>query len=256
MADIFPDQRDDDLKAPAPRDATGIYIDVHAYGKLVLWPWGSTAAAAPNAAQLQTLGRKFAFWNGYSPEQAIGLYPTDGTSDEHAYGTLGVASYCIELGVTFFQPCKYFEKFIVPENLPALLYAAKVVRTPYITPAGPDALDLALSNDRVAAGTPVTITAVVDDTRYYNGSGNEEEPVQGIAEAEYYVQVPPWDGGTPVAMVASDGAFDTAVENVEASIDTTGWRKGRYIILVHAKDQDDNWGAFSAIFLKVTGRQD
>jgi hypothetical protein len=182
---IFPDQRVDDWTSPAPDNATGIYIDVHSYGKLVLWPWGSTDDPAPNASQLQTLGRKFAYWNGYSPEQAIGLYPTDGTSDEHAYGALGVASYCFEIGTTFFQPCKTFESFVLPDNMPALLYAAKVVRTPYITPSGPDATDVALNPDAVTPGTLVTLSATIDDTRYKRVSGNEEqEPSQIIVAAE------------------------------------------------------------------------
>ena len=218
----------------------------------MLWPWGATPDPAPNAAQLQTLGRKFAYFNDYSPEQAFGLYPTDGTSDGHGYGTLGVASYCFEVGVTFFQPCKYFEKFIVPENLPALLYAAKVVRTPYMTPAGPDVIGLALSSDRVSAGTLVTLTAVADDTRYQNSNG--DEPSQAIAAAEYYVDVPPWDEGADAAgMDASDGGFDAAVENVEATIDTTGWKNGKHIIFVRAQDQDGNWGAVSAVFMSVYG---
>jgi predicted transcriptional regulator len=156
------------------------------------------------------------------------------------------------VGVTFFQPCKYFEKFIVPENLPALLYAAKVVRTPYMTPAGPDVIGLAVSSDRVSAGTPVTLTAIADDTRYQNSNG--EEPSQAIAAAEYYVDVPPWNAGAVAAgMDASDGGFDAAVENVEATIGTTGWKNGKHIVFVRAQDQDGNWGAFSAVFMSLYG---
>ncbi len=42
---IFPDQRDHDLGAAAPADATGIYIDIHSHSELVLWPWGFTNTA-------------------------------------------------------------------------------------------------------------------------------------------------------------------------------------------------------------------
>ena len=250
---IFPDQRDDDLTTPAPDNATGIYIDVHAYGKLVLWPWGSTSDPAPNATQLQTLGRKFAYWNDYSPQQAIGLYPTDGTSDEHAYGTLGVAAYCFEIGTSFFQSCSPFENTIVPDNMPSLVYAAKVVRTPYMTPAGPDAYNLSLSQDNVPAGTSVTLSGTVDDTRYNNSNGTE--PAQNIAAAEYYVDVPPWvAGSTAIAMSPSDGSFDSTLEAVEATVDTTGLSDGKHIIFVRGKDADadGNWGAFSAIFLTIS----
>ena len=45
MASIFPDQRGPNLTDPAPADATGVYLDLHSYGQLVLWPWGFTSTA-------------------------------------------------------------------------------------------------------------------------------------------------------------------------------------------------------------------
>ena len=57
-----------------------------------LWPWGFTSTVAPNGTALQTLGRRSAYFNGYTPQQSIGLYPTDGTTIDFAYGDLGVAS--------------------------------------------------------------------------------------------------------------------------------------------------------------------
>lgn len=265
MEKIFPVQRPEydldydpndppvfDLAKPAPDDATGIYIDVHSYGKLVLWPWGSTADPAPNVHQLQTLGRKFAYWNDYSPEQAIGLYPTDGTSDGHAYGTFGVAAYCFEVGTTFFQTCKTFEEFVLPDNMPALLYAAKVVRTPYITPSGPDTVDVALASEQAPAGSQITLTATIDDTRYRRLSGNvEQEPVQAIQDAEYYIDVPPWNGGTAFDLDAEDGVFDDSAERVSGTVDTTDLKPGRHLIYVRGQDANGNWGAFSAVFLRV-----
>ena len=248
----FPDQRGPNLNDPAPDDATGIYLDIHSYSRLVLWPWGFTSGAAPNGTQLQTLGRKFAYWNHYEPQQAIGLYVTDGTTDDFGYGDLGVASFCFELGTAFFQSCSYFETTIVPDNMPALIYAAKVVRTPYMTPAGPDAYDLSLSDDPVPAGTPVTLSGAINDTRYNDSHGTE--PTQNIAAAEYYVDTPPWvTGSTAIAMSASDGNFNSTIENVEATIDTTGLSDGKHIIFVRGQDANGNWGAFSAIFLNVTG---
>ncbi len=262
MAGLFPVQRPEydpedpnvvfDFDSPAPENATGIYIDVHSYSRLVLWPWGSTGDPAPNAVQLQTLGRKFAYWNDYSPEQAIGLYPTDGTSDEHAYGTFGVAAYCFEIGTSFFQPCTSFEKTIYPDNLPALLYAAKVVRTPYLTPSGPDATALSVDRDAVEAGRIVTLVATIDDTRYKILNGNvENEPVQNIAAAEYYIDTPPWAGGEGMEMFAADNDFNASVETVTAAIDTHKLKKGRHLVFVRGQDADGNWGAFSAIFLNI-----
>ncbi len=59
---IFPDQRGENLSDPAPEDATGIFLDIHSYGNLVIWPWGFTYGPAPNGNALQTLGRKFAYF--------------------------------------------------------------------------------------------------------------------------------------------------------------------------------------------------
>jgi carboxypeptidase T len=115
---------------------------MHSYSQLVLWSWGFTYDPPPNNTALVTLGRKFAYFNGYEPDQAVGLYPTDGTTDDFAYGELGLAAYTFELGTTFFQDCSTFENQILPDNLEALVYAAKTARAPYMLPAGPDALDL------------------------------------------------------------------------------------------------------------------
>ncbi len=249
----FPDQRAAPLDAAAPITATGIFLDLHSYGQLVLWPWGFTASAAPNGTALQTLGRKFAYFNGHSPEQSYGLYATDGTTDDFAYGELGLAAYTFEMGTSFFQSCSVFENTIVPNNLPALLYAAKVVRTPYLTPAGPDALAVTVTPTGTAAGAPLSLTATLNDTRYNNTNGTE--PAQAIAAAEYYVDTPPWvTDPTPVAhpLAALDGAFNQTVETAGATIETAALQAGRHIVFVRGQDAAGNWGPFSAAFFTVT----
>jgi hypothetical protein len=250
LRDLFPDQRGPGLNDPAPADATGVYLDIHSYGDLVLWPWGFTFTQAPNGSALQTLGRKFAFFNGYTPFQATNLYITDGTTDDFGYGDLGVAAYTFEIGTSFFQSCTYFNNTLIPDNMPALLYAAKTVRTPYLTAAGPDALDLSLSSATLSAGTPVTLTATLNDMRFNNSEGSE--PVQDIAAAEVYIDVPYW-GTSPAAypLAPEDGNFDTAVEDATAVLDTTGLAAGRHTLFVRGQDANGNWGAVSAIFLWI-----
>ncbi|MBK9052151.1 MAG: hypothetical protein IPL78_14945 [Chloroflexi bacterium] len=107
----FPDQRlaaENDFTTPAFITATGVFMDIHSSGQLVLWPWGFTNQPTGNGAQLQSLGRKFAYFNNSLPQQAIGLYATDGTTDDFAYGELGLAAYTFELGSQFFQSCDLF----------------------------------------------------------------------------------------------------------------------------------------------------
>ena len=249
MRSIFPDQRAPGQNSPAPDDATGIHIDIHSYGNLVLWPWGYTNTPAPNGLALQTLGRKFAYWNQYFPEQAIGLYPVDGATDDFGYGDLGVAAFTFEIGTDFFESCTAFENTIVPDNLPALIYAAKAARTPYLTPSGPDLTAAALDLETVARGQGAALTATLDDTRYSQTNGTE--PSQAIAAAEYYIDVPPWNSGTPYALQASDGTFDASQEVVEGVVDTTGLALGRHILFIRGQDAEGNWGAIGALFIEV-----
>ena len=130
-----------------------------------MWPY-SFGAVAPDDTELRTLGRKLAFFNTYYPEPASGLYVADGTASDFAYGELGVAAFGIELGSAFFQDCSIFVDGSLPINLPALLYAAKASRAPYSLPAGPEPHDLKVSARLVAAGSPVTVTARMNDTRF------------------------------------------------------------------------------------------
>ena len=251
---LWPDRRGPGASDAAPADTSGIHLDIHSFSQLVLWPWGNTATAAPNGPALQTLGRKFAFFNGYEPTQSIGLYATDGTSDGISYGELGVAAFTFELGSAFFESCASYEATVKPDNLAALIYAAKVVRTPYLTPAGPDVTALALANGAstsgVVAGTVVALTGSATDGRFNNSNG--VEPTQAVAGAEYSIDVPPWQPGAPVQpLLAADGSFDTVTEGLAGSIPTAGLAPGRYTVYVRARDASGAWGAVSAVFLDI-----
>ena len=252
---------DDEIPPAAPVTTTGILITLHSYSDLVLWPWGHTSTNAPNGTQLQTVGRKFAYFNGYTPQQSSQLYPTTGATDDWTYGKFGVASFTFEVGPDSGSCGDFFPAYgcvdgidnmprnFWAENKPAFLYAHKIARTPYMTAYGPDALDVTVVPGGVAAGEPVTLTATIDDTRY---SGAES--TQNISTAVYYVDTPPWvTSPTPVAhsMTASDGSFDEKTEDVQAAIDTAGLSVGRHIVYVGGQDANGNWGALSAAFLYI-----
>lgn len=246
---LWPDRRGPGMNDAAPADTSGIHLDIHSYSELVLWPWGSTPNAAPNGTALQTLGRRFAWYNGYTPMQSIGLYPTDGTSEGPSYGELGVAAYTFELGTSFFQSCTTYTNTIQPDNLPALIYAAKVVRTPYLTPAGPDTLNVVLPGS-VTAGTPATLTAQVTDTRFNQSNG--AEGVQAITGASAYIGTPPWaPGAVAIPLTAADGNFNSSTENVTGSLPTAGLADGRYLVYVVGTDAAGATGPVSAGFLNI-----
>jgi carboxypeptidase T len=243
-------------QGPIPLDAAGMFMDIHSYSQLVLWPWGYTTQVAPNGTQLQTLGRKFAYFNNYLPEQSIYLYVTDGTTIDFGYGELGVASYTIELGTDFFQQCSYFENVILPTNMSALIYAARVTRAPYMLPAGPESLNVAtVPAGSVPSGQPLVVNATENDTRFNNTNGTE--PVQPIAAAEVYLDVPPWSpGAAPVALAPADGSFNTSVEAVTGTLSTAGWPLGKHTLFVRGRDTLNNWGPVGAVFVNVVAPMD
>ncbi|MFC3832357.1 MULTISPECIES: M14 family zinc carboxypeptidase [Deinococcus] len=249
MNRVFPDQRGPNMTDPAPADAMGVYIDVHSYSNLVLWPWGDTSTPAPNAAGLQSLGRKLAYFNGYTPEQSIGLYPTSGTTIDYAYGNLGVAAYTFELGSAFFEPCSTFTGTILPQNQAALLYALRVARAPYQLGSGADILNVS-APATVASGTTFTLSATADNTRFNTSNG--AEATRTVASAEYTVDTPPWAGGTAQPLGAADGTFNAASEGVRASIPTAGLSEGRHTIYVRARNSAGGYGPVSAVFVTVT----
>lgn len=242
MRALFPDQRGPGDQDPAPDDATGLMITLHSYGNQVLWPWGHTTQAPPNAAGLRAIGEKLASFNGYTPGQAsVLLYTTSGTHDDWAYGELGIPAYTFEIGEEFFQACEALPGLQM-ENLGALLYAARIARTPYLTAQGPDVENLPNTFATVEQGTSAPLTATLDDRR----SGGQK-----IAGAEFYVDTPPWNGGKPQPLYASDGAFDSAREAAEGQVDTARLSVGRHLVFVQGRDQAGHRGTVGASFLYV-----
>jgi len=81
----------------------------------------------------------------------------------------------------------------------------------------------------VDPGTPVALTATLDDTSFGNA---------GIAFANFTLG--PGDWATTTPMDATDGAFDGAVEPVNATVDTTGWPFGITPLCVYGADAFGN----------------
>ena len=241
----FPDQRGPSPGDAAPLSTSGILISLHSYGELVLWPWGWSYGAAPNAGQLALLGRKMAGYNGSTPQQASDLYLTSGTTDDWAYGELGIAAFTFEIGPDYESPCGGFMPpfrcldggdggAFWPRNLPALLYAAKTARAPYQLVQGPTPETL------IAPITIEGVTLFAELDERHNGG-------QPIVEAEYYIGVPPAYGGTPVPMTAADGTFDSTRETATAVLPKF---TGRRLVYVRGRDANGNWGVIRAVWVR------
>jgi len=247
----FPDWRPDDLTTPAPDHATGIFLDIHSSGGDVLTAFGFQDPPAPNDTQILRLGRKFSNFTGYYARLGS-IYTVDGSTKDWAYGRIGIPAYTFELGTEFFQDCPLYESTIFPDNLQALLYAARAVRAPYTQSSGPEVLNPAALPSSPNPGETVVVSAVMDDTRFGPGETSPPISVETIAAAEFYLDVPPWEAGAvAIPMTAMDGAFDSSIESATGSFGSSGLADGRHTIFLRTQDSAGYWGTVRAVFMWI-----
>jgi hypothetical protein len=111
---------------------------------------------------------------------------------------------------------------------------------------GPDALAVASTPIMRPNGSPLAITATIDDT---------QDGQQQIAAAEMYVDLPPWAGGVAVPMAAGDASFGSITEPVRAPLDVCALAPGHHIVFVRGRDSAGYWGPLFATFAGLCTHQ-
>jgi hypothetical protein len=252
---LIPDQRGELDSDIAPITTTGIFHSMHSFGASNLYPSTFVPNPVLNRDDMGNMALHMsaldAGGSGYDTCQPPSCYAIiDGAAIMWAYGELGVPAFTTEVSGGFFFPEYSYVETIWEENRGSLIYQAKIARTPYLTTRGPDTNAVAVAPQIVTPGTQVHISATIN----YAWTGNIY--AQNVAAAEYYLDTPPWAGGTPVAMQPADGAFDSMTESVEADLNSTGLSLGRHIIYVRGRGISEyeghaSWGPMSAVFLDV-----
>jgi hypothetical protein len=118
------------------------HIDFHAYGELILWPYGYTYSDVP-ADMTQddhdahvAMGLAMAATNGYTPQQASDLYITDGTINDWLYGVHRIFSFVFEMYPVSSSPGFYPPDEVIPaqtaRNRAAVLYMLDKAGCPYV----------------------------------------------------------------------------------------------------------------------------
>lgn len=277
MRKLFHDQRDDIDSASAPITTTGAMLTLHSYSDLVLLPWGWTecsgsacnsANQAPNNAGLRAFAFRLSHFNGYQTGQPSELlYAASGTTDDWAYGRLGIAAATFEIGpssdfdecgarfsfTAFTPPYSCQDERFWPLNGPAFLVAAKLARQPYALSLGP-----LIITTHVSVMTEITPTEAQTFTIQAQARDNalglngvNRPASQPISAAEVYVGLPPWVAGSPITLSASDGAFDTVSETVQTTLvfSATQHISAKQLIYIRAQDANGDWGPVSAAWL-------
>lgn len=235
---------------PVPADADGLFISLHSFSELILFPWegsgSGTANNAPNHDQLAWLGRKFGHFTGYEVGRDI-LYSAGGTMTDYAHGAFGVAAYTYEIGTDFQQSCGSFENDIIDDQLDSLIYAAKAAGRPYQAPSGPDILEPAARYNGQSG--LLEISGLADGTRFDRGGVTEEpaaDPIHDIAEIRASLDVPPDQAGEwfSIAPDASD-----PVSAFADQVDPSGSVDLPRLLFFQAVDSEGNSGVVEAVWI-------
>ncbi|MFC3192883.1 M14 family zinc carboxypeptidase [Marinicella sediminis] len=243
LRQIFDDNRGTGPNDAAPADTPGIFIDIHSFSELMLWPWGYTNNNTANDNQLQALGKRTAWFNQYRPQPVNDLVITGGGSIDAIYGELGVASLAFELGTAFFQDCATFESTIYPDNLQALIYLARVAQLPYQQPLGPDIEQLTVIPNVVTSASQLLVSGVANDDRYNQSNG--AQTTGNVQTVTAYLNQLPIKAISGQALTAVDGAFDETAEAFSGTINSQGLPLGQHLIYVQASDGTHEGGTYA-----------
>ncbi|WP_418960424.1 M14 family zinc carboxypeptidase [Streptomyces tritici] len=205
---LFPDTRGTGDGTAAAADTKGMFVTMHSYSNMVLFPWGFDAATdSGNDAALRLMAKEMATLAGgwqYGQPGEI-LYDASGGHDDWAYDQLGVPSFTWEVGPSSgtcggFHPAYSCQSTFWNQVKPMLTYAADKAGDPYggggTTPTpvgctGTNGGDVAIPD----AGAAVTSTI---DISGCSGSAS------ATSKVEVHVKHT-WRGDLTVDLVAPDG---------------------------------------------------
>ncbi|MFE9133196.1 M14 family zinc carboxypeptidase [Streptomyces sp. NPDC007355] len=168
---LFADRRATGDSTAAPADTKGMFVTMHSYADMVLFPWGfDDTVASGNDAAMRAIGKEMARLAGgweYGQPGEI-LYDASGSHDDWAYDDLGVPSFTWEVGPSSgtcsgFHPAYSCQNTFWNQVKPMLTYAADKAATPYgagTTPP-PPAGCTATNGDDVVIGDNATVTSSV-----------------------------------------------------------------------------------------------
>jgi FtsP/CotA-like multicopper oxidase with cupredoxin domain len=279
-----------------PADGTAYGSAGSAYNEealLVLSEFDPILAASPTTFDMRNYAPKYFLINGqaYAPGFTGDIGVTAGNKvllryvnaglQSHAMSTLGVSQSVIAMdGYAFAHPHSMVAETIatgqtldalvtIPAGSPDLtkfaVYDANLMLrndnasgfggmlsfltvgaiTPLVVDSGPSVSNLALAPNPTKGSVDVTVNATITD------SGTT---ATNISAAEFYIDS---TAGSPTAMTASDGAFDSSSEAVTGTIPVAtlaGFASGNHTIFVRGMDSaspSGNWGPFLSITLNL-----
>ncbi|QKW08269.1 carboxypeptidase [Streptomyces sp. NA04227] len=134
---LFPDTRAEGDGTAADAGTKGMFVTMHSYSNMVLFPWGAGQSTGNDAA-LRAMGKEMATLAGgweYGQPGEI-LYEVSGSHDDSLYDDLGVPSFTWEVGPSGGTCGGFHPKYTCQDGFwdqvkPMLTYAAEKAEAPY-----------------------------------------------------------------------------------------------------------------------------
>jgi plastocyanin len=208
---------------------------------------GGPAERQFNAASITISAGDTVRWQWYADEHDVTAYDGSytsplltgaGQSFERTFSTPGTYTYYCDRHASTgdADPAR------IDERIADGKMVGKIVVQAASDTTGPATTNVVASPNPTSGAPTVFLTASVSDA----GLGGS-----AISAAEYFIDTAGVNGsGTP--MSASDGSFNSASENITATINTATLSLGARTLYVHGRDAAGNWGSTATAALNVT----
>lgn len=118
-----------------------ILLSFHTFSELILYPWGHTydpISQQQDRLVHETMAKKMATWNKYTPQQSSDLYIASGDTTDWSYGQHKIISFTFELdpkntgfgGGGFYPGAKVIPE-VIQKNIEPALYLLEHADNPY-----------------------------------------------------------------------------------------------------------------------------
>jgi len=217
---------------------TGIFLDVHSYGRMDIWPYTyKENALTPDQDKFVALARKFSKMNGHilsgpGMEDFIGV--ASGSSLDYAYAEKGLMAFAMELGDDFYQECNEFESDIYPRNFEVLLYSAKIAGNPFEMSMGPDVKILSLGSNTIPQRSSFCVLAELFQAEKEDSFETDVTVIMSIDS----VQV-------------ANFSLSNSVQKFKFFVDSTHVGIGQHMLHLEGTDEIGYTGPKSSFFFEV-----